>query len=254
MFTRRALASSAALVVMTFGVVAAAEAGTVTVVRDTGANGFSGAGGAGEFGVSAISGYVAPPQGAGVQVAGYVFQSFCLEKNEDVDSNTQYFYETATGAINGGITGGNPDPLNDATAWLYQQFWKGTLSWTDSSNVVHYYDYTLGTNRKNSASALQRAIWAIEGELTVNQLSGAARDIYDTAIAAAGTGTGNIGNVRVMNLYTLTTNQAGDVVRTEIQSQLIMAPLPSAAFLGLGLMSAVGAVGAIRRRRRSELS
>ena len=30
--------------------------------------------------------------------------------------------------MNGGISGGNPDPISRGTAWLYLQFAKGTLA------------------------------------------------------------------------------------------------------------------------------
>ena len=39
------------------------------------------------------------------------FESFCLEKNESVAHGYQYYAAVNTAAVNGGVGGGNPDPL-----------------------------------------------------------------------------------------------------------------------------------------------
>jgi len=48
--------------------------------------------------------------------------TFCLETSEFFNWNTNYNGTIDSGAINGGVSGGNPDPIENATAWLYLLF------------------------------------------------------------------------------------------------------------------------------------
>lgn len=235
-----------------------AEAGTIVV--DSG-SGFTGANGGGEFKVTTFTGAGVPNnQGAGVQIAGGVFQTFCLERSESLAFGSTYDYTVDTAAVRGGFDGQDgtlgglsSDSLDARTAYLYTKFWLGTLTG---------YDKTVGSGRAASATALQLAIWKIEQELVPTGGSGAAdlsdrfnslsvnynalaKQFYDDAVANAGTG---IGQVRVLNL---TITSGGSV--SQRQSLLVMVPLPSAAWLGLGMMSVLGVVGVIRRRKRQAL-
>jgi hypothetical protein len=234
------------LVVSAFVVLAASEsanADTIDVARDysnyTMGTSSSGHSGGGEWGVLNITGSLSvPPMGSGVAISGNTFQSFCLERNETLVPGT-YNYSLSNAAHNGGVGGATngADPISAATAWLYDLWWKGGLT-----NVNGFsYNYTAGSGRVSSAGELQDAIWLLENELTNSQISttSAGYAWAQAALSAVGNST-SIGNVRVLTLTDSTGNH---------QDILVMVPLPSAALLGIGLMSAVGAFGIIRRRK-----
>jgi hypothetical protein len=73
---------------------------------------------------------------------------FCLERIEYISLPGTYFGEISESAISGGISGGNPDPLDSETAWLYTQY----------LNNVYAHDAA-------GKIAMQLAIWKLEGEL-----------------------------------------------------------------------------------------
>ena len=66
---------------------------------------------------------------------------------------TLHNYSISGGAIQGGVSGGNPDPISFGTAYIYNQFIAGTLADYSSSNVTNQTD-------------LQDAFWMLEGEIT----------------------------------------------------------------------------------------
>ncbi len=234
---KNAMTAALAALVVAAGVANAdpIQVGTVDITRLGGY--YTGSGG--EFTVFdtglSVAGYTA--QTSGKNTPANSFQSFCLEKNEYVmPPYTDIYAEMDTAAIKGGYAGGNPDPLNPMTAYLYTQFATGKLS---------NYTYTAGTGRANDAGQLQNAIWYIEEEIgltwdgvkyvqtqTPTQALGAdskALAWYDEAVNANWDG---IGNVRVLNLY-------HSSVREDFQSQLYMVPVPGAVLLGfLGLGAA----------------
>jgi hypothetical protein len=240
----RAIAA-AAFVAACFTLAATAVADTISIDRDT--SSYSGSFGGGEDKVLTFSGGV-PSMGSGVAVTGGVFQTFCLEADVGISINTTYNYTVGTGATNGGVSGQtstNFDPLDARTAYLYSKFWSGTLS---------NYDYTLGSARTTSATALQLAIWNLEGELV-----GTLQTAYDsntqaqnwvseanTAVASGGSWFGQgLGNVRVLNLT--------DGLGNDVQSLLVLVPLPPALLSGLGLLVGLGGIGVLRRRNRQAL-
>lgn len=237
----KAAVAAAAFLVSALAFAVPAQAETITVERDT--TQFSSLHG-GEIKVLTF-GSTVPAMGAGVQVAGGLFQTFCLEADISLANNTTYNYTLATGATGGGVTGGDPDPLDAQTAYLFTQFWNANLS---------NYDYTLGTARIASATSLQNAIWKIEGELV-----GTLQTAYDgdaqaqawvaeaaAAVAANGSWFGRgIGNVRVIN----PTNSLG----ADIQSMLVLVPLPPAALSGLSILAGLAGAAFVRRRNRRAL-
>jgi hypothetical protein len=270
MAIRPLFASAAAAAVLLFGLAGVSEAGSLVLNQETGK--YSSSDGGGEFKVTSLSGFpgAVPAMGSGVQVTTNnvtgAFQTFCLEYSEHFNPGATYNFTISDSATAGGVSGATngADPISAQTAYLYTQFWNGTLSWVNSSNVTENYVYTLGTGRAASALELQRAIWYLEGERTLSQIGGANSDAYkmveqaNSAVATNGSwwnlyhdagGAATIGNVRVMNLTHPTTGAFA-------QSQLTMiaVPLPPAALLGFSLMSGAGLVGWLRRRRRRELA
>ena len=234
----------------------AAEAGTITLAYSPGQ--YSSSGG-GEFKVTQFSGAVVPPVGAHVNDPGGIFETFCLEHGEVFSPGTQYNWTMSTAAHAGGGdaahgaqqdgSGNWFDPIDSRTAYLYTQFWNGTLQWTDSANVLKSYDYVgIGAGRPVSADALQKAIWYLENELSLTDIGGTSSDAYRLTLAAQhaidiGQWSG-IGNVRVLTL----TDNAGNFRQDQLFVTSV--PLPPAAVMGLGLMAAMAALGARRRRAR----
>jgi hypothetical protein len=244
----RSLVLAAACLAAGLGFASDAQAGTITLAYGPGQ--YSSNGG-GEFKVTQFTGTDVPTQGAGVQVSGGYFQTFCLEHSETFAPGTTYNWTLSESAHAGGggaqqdANGNWYDPVGSATAYLYTQFWQGTLSWTDTAGALKLYDYNVGSGRAASADALQKAIWYLENEQSLSQIGGTSSDAYRMVVAAqsaidSGVWSG-VGNVRVLTL----TDSAGGVH----QDQLFMVPLPPAAWLGFGLLAGIAAVGAARRRR-----
>ena len=78
------------------------------------------------------------------EVGGGSFESFCLELNEFIAGGNIYnAYANPAGAVAGGRGGGNPDPLDIKTIYMYTNFMSGAI-----------YD----------PAALQVAIWSNEDE------------------------------------------------------------------------------------------
>lgn len=161
------------------------------------------------------------------------FRSFCLETNENItlSTNVTYSYEiVTTGAVNGGNGGGNPDPVSSAAASIF-------VAWLNSSIA----------QTVSNSTAVQNAIWAIEGEINPSSLSGTALSLYNDAVANysttdnAATDNPLFSNIRVLNPYRV--NASGGIDR--YQSQIILIPLPTASGMALAGLALVGT----RRRR-----
>ncbi len=254
---RRGAFLAGALVSGVLGFTGVAEAGTITLHRDTGSSGYTGSNGGGEFGVTQFDGTIAPISSP-VKVGTNVFQTFCIEGNEEVPLDTQVLWsegDSAHAGGNGGATNG-ADPLSAQSAYLFSQFWHGTLT---------SYNYTLGSGRESSATDLQNALWYLEdellgsstsgpgGHLGWNYLSSTAQGWVNDAFTQTASGGswynawGNtIGNVRVLTLTTVNGGALQDVL------VLIPVPLPPAALLGLGLASMIGLGAYVRRSRMTK--
>jgi hypothetical protein len=244
---RTRIVATAGALALGLGLAQAAQADTLTVARDYDnyTMGFSESGhtGGGEFAVTQINGLTALSMASGAGISGSVFQTFCLERNEVLSPGT-YNWSLGTAAHAGGVGGATngSDPISAATAVLFTRFWNGTLT----NYAGHSYNYTAGSGRVASAAELQDAIWYLEGELTDSQIdhNSTAWAWAQQALTDAGNST-SIGNVRVL---TLTDSSGGNH-----QDVLVLIPLPPAAMLGLGLLSAIGVAGVIRRRRTQAL-
>jgi len=156
------------------------------------------------------------------------FPTFCLEVNELIDFKSTFaVVDISESATHGGAGGGDPDPLDERTAWLYESF-------RDESLSAYGFDFGTGTDRIASADALQEVIWAIEEERDASWPPGS---LQDTFYAAANNEANGLGSVRVLNVEWLD--------GTPAQSQLVLVPVPGALVLGaLGL----GIVGIAKRR------
>jgi len=176
-----------------------------------------------------------------------LFQTFCVETNEYLSHGTEYDWDLNDKAVLGGAGGPDPDPLNFKTAYLFSQFWAGTLS-------NYMFDQSTLANRNEriaDATALQEVLWALEQENGTNEAwlqgLGAAdqrRIWYEEAVAAAWT---DIGNVRVLNLW-----HYGSLERHEDQDLLIVVPTPQASLAGIGLLGSMLGFVTIRRRRSNQ--
>jgi hypothetical protein len=243
------LAAKLAVGVLTlcFGLVTAAQADSITLTRDTGKYTSSMGG---EFAATSFSGATLSSAGSGVLVSGSSLQTFCLEANESVSMGTSYNWTLSTGAVAGGYSGGNPDTISSETAYLFHQFWKGTLSG---------YTYTQGASRVSSATSLQLALWKLEGELGTTALTNAynsnlqAQSWVSAAQLAVSSGTwSGLGDVKVLNLTTSSGANAQSML-VEVTTPVSAVPLPPSALLGLGLMAALSGVGVMRQRSRKSL-
>jgi len=261
-YASRAAMTAGCLALTLFGVSRAALADGIAFDRDLkGADAYTGLYNGGEFKVTTYDcpGPDIAAQGHGVNLGG-VFQTFCLERNEFLKfDGTLYDCALNSGAIEGGLgwdgnggpgsdgpdANGGPgfDPLSCQTAYLFDKFWHGTLAG---------YDYTPGEgNRTDSATSLQLAIWYLEDELGAQLLAIYNADAVATGWVAAANAHcatelhNDIGNVRVVNV-----SLRGEA-RQDVLVVISAVPLPPAALLGFGLMSAVGALDFVRRRRRA---
>ena len=111
--------------ISSFGMTQVAEAGQIKIeVNDSPTTGYWGANGGGEFKVTTFSGsdsFVPTPVfGNGVANVKYsdgIFQTFCLERNEGINTTDTYDFTISDSAVAGGISGGSPDPLDPEKHW-----------------------------------------------------------------------------------------------------------------------------------------
>lgn len=174
--------------------------------------------------------------GMAADINANTFQTFCIELNENVSLGSNYFGKINTAAVMGGVGGGSPDPISEATAFLYSSFRKGTLAG---------YTYTPSPARATDARSLQVAIWFLENEITAANPEYAgnltAQGWVAAALAWQAANPGNFLNVRAVNVF-------ADAAHTDHrQDFLTIIPLPTAG--GMAMAGLLG-VMAIRRRVR----
>lgn len=167
------------------------------------------------------------------------FTTFCIEYNETIAEGS-YHFSVDTGAIAGGLGGGNPDPIGKETAELFRRWTAGLLV------------PAMGQTQRDFNNALQDAFWFLEEELGDVDFTAATASLgnsnYDFMSATAqslidsvwGT-TAAVGRVRALNLYSIATG-------ANRQSVLYIEAIP---LPGAGALAFAGLFGiaAVRRRR-----
>jgi hypothetical protein len=182
------------------------------------------------------------------------FLSFCVEFNEHLSFGSTYYTEISTSAKDGGLTGGNPDPISATTAKLYSEF-RSLVSNAASSSIdsTGKFNSLFGSTLDGAeTTAIQWAIWYAEGERTLAEIGGNGFDTGSLAERvyawARDNNDGTLGDVRVLRLWS---GYSGGTYSGNSQDLLTIVPLPPAAWAGLGTMGCVLGISVIRRRKLS---
>jgi hypothetical protein len=230
---------------------------SIQLTNNTGAQGYS-SGNGGEFQLYGIQSADATQLTLATQassVTASTFQVFCVEYNEEFYPGGRYWVQLD---VETRFDKPNPNgfsPLTPQAAYLFDRFW--------NRNLDNYDFNDLGAQREVSAQALQLALWYLQGEDNYgapgpNALAQAW--IQEATNAVTSHQWSGIGNVRVLHLWTDSTDQ--DPAHAA-QDQLVEiptppgapppAPLPSTLLGGLVLLALVASMAttkSLNRRRR----
>ena len=165
-----------------------------------------------------------------------VSTTFCLEKQEYIGQNIQYSYNlndrAVTGGINSDVNAIGYDIISVGTASLYERYIKGTLSGNFDVNTT------------GDGGQLQRAIWALEDEVTYNSAGGLnnpylndVSQLFGSFALSKVNYTGN--KVKVLNIFD------GNNLRQDMLITTFVIPEVSS-----GLIVACGLCGLVLIRKR----
>ncbi len=182
------------------------------------------------------------------------FQSFCLEFGEHISlGTTPYMVGGVTDhTVNAAGTYGTyvgtevghtstQDPISASTAWLFTQFFTTNLSDTAIWG---------GASQDAKNTAVQQAIWSMEGE-SFGTMSSLATTYQNQALTAVSSGRwSGVGNVRVLNLFGQD-SQGHYTVNAQDQLYMVSSvPEPETYALMLAGLALVG--GVARRRNKTK--
>lgn len=184
------------------------------------------------------------------------FLTFCVEYNEHIAINGEYYVDVDTQAQKGGAgvngysdddpngSSGSYDPLSKGTAWLYTQYSNNTLV-----------DFTAGSAA--DANSLQLAIWSLENELGGSAAAEAAFESdakaqnWEALAQTQGALWSDTGRVRILNLYDTRTGSDGVYTFSgNHQDQLYITPVPEPETYAM-LLAGLGLMGFVARRRKA---
>ncbi|MEI7657085.1 MAG: hypothetical protein WCK33_03360 [Phycisphaerae bacterium] len=197
---------------------------------------FNGSSG-GAFIVNRIDGDIGYPNGQGLPNGQ--FYTFCVERSAPLDFNKTYIGQISTSSTQASST--NPlltpvvTPLSNITAKLYREFASGGTFGRVGS-------FAAGYTTAAQTDAIQNAIWAAQGQVTVSSLTGDSLALYNWAKANAD----GLKGVRILRLWGC---NGGGIYCEPGQDQLTMIPLPPAGLAGLGTLGCLLGARHLRRRK-----
>ncbi|MEI7657082.1 MAG: hypothetical protein WCK33_03345 [Phycisphaerae bacterium] len=195
---------------------------------------YDGSGG-GAFLGTRVSGDIGDPNRLGLPVNQ--FYTFCVEKNQSISFGTTYFGQIATSSNSNSSSSNTAGEvrLSNITARLFREF-------MDGGNFGLVGSFANGYTTAAQTNAIQNAIWAAQGQITLSTLTGDSLALYNWAK----NNSNGLKGVRVLRLWTVNNN---GVYSGAGQDQLTMVPLPPAAYAGLGTLACLLGAGHIRRRK-----
>ena len=173
------------------------------------------------------------------------FITMCIEFNEHFSYGTPYTFTLSDSATNGGVGGGNPDPLSDATKWLYYQAVTG--------GYTSFYAIATGlAPNANVGASFQYAVWYLEQEQTAAQIGGVTSSGYllaNYALANQNWGSLSAAGNRVfaMNLTDVNGSPVQDQLAYRFESTVTQQAVPEPGSL---LLVGSGLIAVYRRRSR----